>query len=120
MQNTPLAPSGKLVAYTLEPDYRLAKGNCTNYLCEILSEEPCGGGLFFKAEFTSIPDTPPQPFTMYSWSREQFAEASQKAGLQLEWHKPMLLQSDIDKQPAGFWDIYQNNCHETALVCHFR
>ncbi|MCC8380496.1 class I SAM-dependent methyltransferase [Xenorhabdus sp. PB30.3] len=117
-----LAPSGKLIAYTIEPDYQLTKGNCSNYLCDILSEEHCRGGLLFKAEFTfpsRNPPLPPAPFTMYSWSREQHAEASHKAGLQIEWHKPMLSQSDIDNQPAGFWDTYQNNCHEAAFVCKF-
>ncbi|PHM52734.1 class I SAM-dependent DNA methyltransferase [Xenorhabdus sp. KK7.4] len=115
-----LAPSGKLVAYTFSPDYRLAQGNCTNYLCDILSEEPHGEGLFYTAKFMAPPHNSSFPFTMYSWSREHFAKASKKAGLQLEWHKPMLLQSDIDNQPAGFWDTYQNNCHEIALVCKLR
>ncbi|AOM40840.1 class I SAM-dependent DNA methyltransferase [Xenorhabdus hominickii] len=112
-----LTPSGKLIAYTLEPDYRLEKGNCENYLLNILSEEPIQDGTLLKAEFLT---TPPTPFTMHRWSREQYKEAMNKSGLkQIEWHKPMLLQSDIDSYPPGFWDNFQQNCSDVALVCQF-
>ncbi|QTL38892.1 class I SAM-dependent methyltransferase [Xenorhabdus budapestensis] len=112
-----LAPNGKLIAYTIDPDYRLVKGNCINYRVNILSQEPWKEGAFVKAEFLT---TPPSPFTMYQWSREQHKEACNKAGLtQLEWHKPTLLQSDIDSYPPGFWDDFQNNCHDIAFVCQF-
>ncbi|KMJ45362.1 ubiquinone biosynthesis methyltransferase UbiE [Xenorhabdus khoisanae] len=112
-----LNPSGKLVAYTFEPDYRLEKGNYENYCIKVLSEEPVKDTTLVKAEFLT---TPPTPFTMHRWSREQYQEAINKAGLKhFEWHKPMLLQSDIDNYPPGFWDNYQQNCLDTALVCQF-
>ncbi|OWO79179.1 hypothetical protein B5C26_21655 [Photorhabdus luminescens] len=61
---------------------------------------------------------PPSPFTMYRWSREQYQTAIQKAGFkQFKWQKPMLLESDIEAHPLGFWDDYQRNCLDTALVC---
>ncbi|OTA16513.1 type 11 methyltransferase [Xenorhabdus vietnamensis] len=112
-----LKPSGKLIAYTYEPDYRLAKGNYENYQIKILSEEPVKDTTLLKAEFLT---TPPSPFTMYRWSREQYADAINEAGLkQFSWHKPMLLESDIAGYPPGFWDDYQRNCLDTALVCQF-
>ncbi|PHM48199.1 class I SAM-dependent DNA methyltransferase [Xenorhabdus miraniensis] len=112
-----LNPSGKLIAYTFEPDYRLEKGNYENYCIKVLSEEPIKDTTLVKAEFLT---TPPTPFTMHRWSREQYQEAIKKAGLKhFEWHKPMLLQSDIDNHPPGFWDNFQQNCLDTALVCQF-
>ncbi|MDC9615723.1 class I SAM-dependent methyltransferase [Xenorhabdus khoisanae] len=112
-----LNPSGKLVSYTFEPDYRLEKGNYENYCIKVLSEEPVKDTTLVKAEFLT---TPPTPFTMHRWSREQYQEAIKKAGLKhFEWHNPMLLQSDIDNYPLGFWDNFQQNCLSTALVCQF-
>ncbi|MBD2784699.1 class I SAM-dependent methyltransferase [Xenorhabdus sp. DI] len=110
-----LKPSGKLIAYTFEPDYRLEKGNYKNYCINVLSEEPIKETTLVKAEFLT---TPPSPFTMYRWNREQYKDAITKAGLtQFEWHKPMLLESDIESYPPGFWDIFQKNCLDAALVC---
>ncbi|NHB63260.1 class I SAM-dependent methyltransferase [Photorhabdus sp. RW14-46] len=110
-----LKPSGKLIAYTVEPDYRLEKGNYENYCIKILSEEPVKDTTLVKAEFLT---TPPSPFTMYRWSREQYQTAIQKAGFkQFKWQKPMLLESDIEAHPPGFWDDFQRNCLDTALVC---
>ncbi|CDH04644.1 conserved hypothetical protein [Xenorhabdus bovienii str. oregonense] len=110
-----LKPSGKLIAYTFDPEYRLEKGNYENYFIKVLSEEPVKDTMLLKAEFTT---TPPSPFTMYRWSREQYAAAINEAGLKhFEWHKPMLQERDIEQQPPGFWDDYQRNCLDTALVC---
>ncbi|KMW74260.1 ubiquinone biosynthesis methyltransferase UbiE [Photorhabdus luminescens subsp. luminescens] len=112
-----LKPSGKLIAYTAEPDCRLAKVNYENYGIKILSEEPVKDTTLVRAEFLT---TPPSPFTMYLWSREQYQAALQKAGFkQFRWQKPMLLESDIEDYPLGFWDDYQRNCLDTALVCQF-
>ncbi|MBI6549856.1 class I SAM-dependent DNA methyltransferase [Xenorhabdus lircayensis] len=112
-----LKPSGKLIAYTFEPDYRLEKGNYENYCINVLSEEPLKDTTLVKAEFLT---TPPSPFTMHRWSREQYKNAINKAGFkQFEWHKPMLLESDIESHPPGFWDNFQQNCLDAALVCQF-
>ncbi|MEX0447267.1 class I SAM-dependent methyltransferase [Xenorhabdus sp. SGI246] len=114
---THLKPSGKLIAYTVEPDYRLEKGNYENYCIKILSEEPVKDTTLLRCEFLT---TPPSPCTAYRWSREQYQTAIQKAGFkQFIWQKPMLSKSDIDNYPPGFWDDYQRNCLDTALVCQF-
>ncbi|CDG22037.1 conserved protein of unknown function [Xenorhabdus poinarii G6] len=110
-----LKPDGKMIAYTYEPDFRLDKGNNENYGVKVLSEEPVKETIRVSAEFLT---TPPSPFTLYRWSREQYAQAITEAGLKhFSWHKPMLLDSDIESRPPGFWDDYQRNCIETALVC---
>ncbi|MBD2812671.1 class I SAM-dependent methyltransferase [Xenorhabdus sp. Vera] len=112
-----LKPSGKFVAYTFEPDFRLEKGNYMNYSIKVLSEEAVKDTTLVKAEFLT---TPRSPFTMYRWSREQYEDAINKAGFKhFEWHKPMLMESDIVSQPPGYWNDFQRNCLDTALVCQF-
>ncbi|MBD2800426.1 class I SAM-dependent methyltransferase [Xenorhabdus sp. M] len=109
--------SGKLISYTIEPDYQLSKGNCTPYGINILKEENWNGGFRYKAEYVS---TPPVPFTFYKWSREQYELTSKKAGFKsFEWREPLILNSDIEKYPEGFWDTYQNNCLQTGFICQF-
>ncbi|WP_319924384.1 class I SAM-dependent methyltransferase [Xenorhabdus littoralis] len=110
-----LKPSGKIVAYMASPDYQLAKGNCQNYGLNILSEEALQGGFIHQVEFIT---TPPIELTFYRWSRETYANAINKAGFsQFEWIKSVVLESNIERYPAGFWDNYQNNCMHAGLIC---
>ncbi|WAJ36259.1 class I SAM-dependent methyltransferase [Pseudomonas sp. GOM7] len=110
-----LKPSGRLVAYTVEPDFQLAKGNFTNYGVNVLTEEPWAEGFRHQAEFVT---TPPSPFTFFRWSREDYEAAMADAGLrEVHWQKPMLLDSDIKRYTPGFWDIFQENCLQTGLTC---
>ncbi|CDG17207.1 class I SAM-dependent DNA methyltransferase [Xenorhabdus doucetiae] len=112
-----LKPAGKLVAYMASPDYQLKNGNCNNYGFTILSEEPWQNGFRHQAEFLT---TPPSPFTFYRWSQESYENAIKKAGFQhITWQKPTVLENDLTRYPAGFWDIYLQNCIHTGLVCQF-
>ncbi|WP_237387465.1 class I SAM-dependent DNA methyltransferase [Xenorhabdus sp. Sc-CR9] len=110
-----LKPSGRLIAYMASPDYQLTKGNCHNYGLNVLTEEPLQGGFIHQVEFIT---TPPIQLTFYRWSRETYANAIHKAGFsQLEWIKPILLESDIESYPPSFWDNYQKNCMHAGLIC---
>lgn len=110
-----LKPNGKLVAYTVDPDYIFEKGNFTQYGVTILDETPYQEGHQMRAEF--IPNSP-TPFTFYRWKRQDYDRIIKESGFsQLHWQKPMLLKSDISNYPQGFWDIYQNNGFHTALLC---
>ncbi|MBD2812669.1 class I SAM-dependent methyltransferase [Xenorhabdus sp. Vera] len=113
-----LKPSGKLVAYTIEPDYRLDKrNNYRPYEVDILSETPWKGGFRYEAEFIT---DPPSPLIFYGWGREYYESAMNKTGFKrFEWRKPMLIESDIKRYPAGFWDVHQKNCWETGFICEF-
>lgn len=111
-----LKPGGRLVAYTVEPDYDLQRGNFSHYGVEILDEEPWYEGFKMRAEFTT--SSAPSPFTFYRWSRKDYERAIIQAGFSnFFWQKPMVLESDLEKYPEGFWDIYQKNGFHTALVC---
>ncbi|PHM27276.1 hypothetical protein [Xenorhabdus ehlersii] len=112
-----LKPSGKLVAYTISPDYQLEVDNYDIYGIHILSKEPWQGGYRYQAEFLS---TPPSAFTFYQWSREDYERAIEKAGFsQFEWKKASVLDSDIKLYSDSFWQIFQQNCLNISLTCHY-
>lgn len=109
-----LKPNGKLIAYTVEPDFNLQQGNFSDYGVHILGEEPFQEGHRMQAEFASSST----PFTFYRWQRKDYEQAITEAGFSnFYWHKPHLSKADIEKHQQGFWDTYQNNCFHTALVC---
>ncbi len=110
-----LKPSGRLVAYTVHPDYALEKGNFTAYGVTVLSDEPWHGGSRCKAEFVTAT---PSPFTFYRWTRQQYESAIRAAGFSsFRWQEPMLESSDRDRHTAGFWQVFEDNCLQTGLVC---
>jgi len=110
-----LKPSGRLVACTVDPLYRLGKSNPTKYGVHILSEEPWFGGYRYRAHFVT---QPPAPFTFYQWSRETYEQTLSQAGFtQIQWEKPMMLPSDDEGRPAGFWDDFQSNSLPIGLTC---
>lgn len=110
-----LKPGGKLIAYTVEPDYQLAQGNFTTYGVRLLNEQPHNGGYRCDAEFVT---DPPSAFTFYRWSREVYENAISKAGFtRFEWQKPIISQKNRDKFPDGYWDNFERNCLQTGLIC---
>lgn len=110
-----LKPSGKLVAYTVDPNFQLSKGNFATYGVNVLSEEPWDQGYRHRAEFVT---NPPSLFTFYRWSRADYEQAIAEAGLgAVHWQKPLLVEGDIKRYTPGFWTTFQENCLQTGLVC---
>jgi len=110
-----LKPSGRLAACTVNPLYRLQKSNLTKYGIHILSEEPCGEGSRYHAQFVT---QPPAAFTFYQWSRQTYEQGLRQAGLtQIRWHGPKWLPSDNDGRPDGFWDDFKSNPLQIGLTC---
>lgn len=110
-----LKPGGKLIAYTVEPDYQLAAGNFTAYGVHVLNEQPHHGGFRCDAQFVT---EPPSAFTFYRWSREDYTRAISKAGFSgFEWQKPVISQANRNKFHDGYWDIFERNCLQTGLIC---
>ena len=110
-----LRPGGRLVAYTVEPDYRLALGNFTTYGVTVKNEQPHLGGYRCDAEFVTHP---PSAFTFYRWGRDVYERAIQRAGFS-EWHwqKPIISQQSRSRYPADYWEQFERNCLQTGLVC---
>ncbi|CDG22352.1 Trp-1 [Xenorhabdus poinarii G6] len=112
---TNLKPGAKLVAYTVEPSFSLEKGNFDKYGVNVKTEEVWEEGYRYTAEFVT---TPPSPFTFFRWSRDDYEKAIKEAGFsEFYWQKPLLQEQDIINRPDGFWDVFQNNCLQTGLVC---
>jgi len=110
-----LKPGGRLVAYTLNPDFNLSKGPFTGYAIDILTEEPWQGGFRHQAQFAG---TTSSPFTVYRWRREDYARTVRETGLyQLQWQQPRLIEDDLKRHAPGFWDAFQQNCPQIALAC---
>ncbi|HTR08763.1 MAG TPA: class I SAM-dependent methyltransferase [Paraburkholderia sp.] len=110
-----LKPDGKLVAYTVDPDFSLKKGNFERYGVNVRNETPWRGGFRHDAQFVT---QPPSAFTFYRWSRAEYERAILAAGFTtFHWQKPLLALSDIAARPDGFWDVFQSNCLQTGLVC---
>ncbi|SFU89871.1 class I SAM-dependent DNA methyltransferase [Xenorhabdus koppenhoeferi] len=112
-----LKPSGKLMGYTISPEFQLKMGNFDAYGINILSEESWKGGSRYQTEFLSMP---PSDVTFYRWDREHYERAIEKAGFKkFEWHKATLLESEIERYPDGFWHIFQQNCFNIGLTCSY-
>ncbi|MBI6549783.1 class I SAM-dependent DNA methyltransferase [Xenorhabdus lircayensis] len=112
-----IKPSGKLIAYTVDPNFQLKMGNFDIYGVNVLSEEFWNGGFRHSAEFVT---NPPSSFIFYRWSREDYQHALEKARFKnAVWRKPLLLDSDIKSYPEGFWNTFQNNCLQTGLICEY-
>jgi toxoflavin synthase len=110
-----LRPGGRLVAYTVSPDFRLAKGNFTPYGVHVLDEVAVGDAVRSHAQFVT---DPPSDFTFYRWGEEAYREAMLKAGLsQMRWHKPIIKDAYRDQFAPSYWDAFEFNCLQTGLSC---
>lgn len=112
-----LRPEGKLIAYTVNPDYKLERGNFTPYGVTVLNEQAHHSGFRCDAQFVT---NPPSPFTFFRWGRDVYERAIRKAGFKtIHWQVPLLSQQEIDANPKGYWDTFKDNCLQTGLVCTF-
>lgn len=110
-----LKPNGRLVAYTVNPDFQLAKENIAKYGLKVLSEEPYQEGFQHTAHFNV---GPPIRFTYHRWGRPHYEAALKKAGFRsFRWQEPVLTQQALDAYPPGFWDNYRLNCPQISLLC---
>ena len=110
-----LQPGGKLIAYTVDPSFRLEDGNFTQYGVHVKSENPHEGGFRCPSEFVT---TPPSEFTFYRWSHEDYERAIRKAGFSdYHWQRPLISKTNRQKFPEGYWGDFERNCLQTGLVC---
>lgn len=108
---------GKLIAYTVDPSFRLDDGNFTKYGVHVKSENAHEGGFRCPSEFVT---TPPSEFTFYRWSHEDYERAIRKAGFSdYHWQRPLISKANRQKFPEGYWGDFERNCLQTGLVCTF-
>lgn len=112
-----MVSGGKLIAYTVDPDFQLSRGNFTKYGVRVLTEEPHEGGYRHHAEFVT---QPPSAFTFHRWSRDVYEQAIMKAGFsKFQWQKPIISEANRTKHPQGYWNDFEGNCLQTGLICTF-
>ena len=110
-----LAPGGRLVLQTINPDYRLAKGDFSRYGITVQSEVPWQEGACITM---AVPGSPPAQLTVYRWERAHYEAAFQRAGFtNLRWQTAALVPEDLTDKPAGFWDELMHNNLAIWLAC---
>jgi 2-polyprenyl-3-methyl-5-hydroxy-6-metoxy-1,4-benzoquinol methylase len=112
-----LKRDGRVVAYTVEPDYQLAKGDFAQYGVHVIDEVPHFSGYRHNAEFVT---NPPSAFAFYRWSRRVYESAMFDAGLRhWSWQKPIISAAQRARYPDNYWAPFEANCLQTGLVCNF-
>ncbi|MBY6345485.1 class I SAM-dependent methyltransferase [Providencia rettgeri] len=110
-----LKPDGRLVAYTVNPDFQLGKEDVAKYGLKVLTEEPYQEGFRHTAHFNV---GPPIQFTYHRWGKQHYEAALKKAGFRsFRWQAPLVTQQALDAYPPGFWDNYGLNCPQVSLLC---
>ncbi|WP_250634562.1 class I SAM-dependent methyltransferase [Pinirhizobacter soli] len=110
-----LKPGGRLVAYTVNPDFELAKGNFTEYGVHVMDQVNLEGGARHRGHFVT---EPPSPFTFHRWSAEAYAAAATAAGLSLPaWRLPCVEDADRLGRGGDYWAVFEANCLQAAFEC---
>lgn len=104
---TCLADDGRLIVYTMNPEFTLSGPNGTKYGITVRKMEPVEGGYACESEFVT---DPPTPFRYYQWSRETYEWAMGEAGFsQFAWHSPEIAPEDEAAYGAEYWrDLLEN------------
>ncbi|NIJ69151.1 class I SAM-dependent methyltransferase [Xanthomonas sp. 60] len=110
-----VAPGGRLVLETINPDYRLALGDFSRYGITVQSEVPWQEGACITM---AVPGSPPAQLTVYRWERAHYEAAFQRAGFSnIRWQAAELIPDDFIDRPTGFWDELVRNNLAIWLAC---
>lgn len=110
-----LKPGGRLVAYTVNPEFQLAKEDVAKYGLTILNEASYQEGIEHTAHFNVAPFT---RFKYRCWSKAHYETALEKAGFRsVRWQESIVNQHVLDAYPEGFWDNYRLNCPLISFIC---
>jgi ubiquinone/menaquinone biosynthesis C-methylase UbiE len=110
-----LALGGKLVAYTVNPDYSLESGNFAKYGVEVLSDNFAEDGYNCESQFMT---TPPTRFNYFKWSKDTYEKAAKQAGFKtLAWHSTEVSPEDLTYHGVDYWGDFHKNCLTIGLHC---
>ncbi|HEY4143636.1 class I SAM-dependent methyltransferase [Pinirhizobacter sp.] len=110
-----LKPGGRLVAYTVNPTFDLAKGNFTAYGVHVMDQTDLEGGARHRGHFMT---DPPSPFTFHRWSAQAYATAAAAAGLSPPvWKLPCVEEADRLGRSGDYWTVFETNCLQAAFEC---
>jgi SAM-dependent methyltransferase len=110
-----LIQGGRLVAYTVNPEFTLNKPNSTKYGITVLREEPEGDRYVCDAEFVT---DPPTPVRWFRWSQATYEWAAAEAGFRdFVWYPSEVAPEDIARYGETYWRDFHDNCLVIGLIC---
>jgi SAM-dependent methyltransferase len=110
-----LAPGGRFVAVTANPDFDFARSDSSAYGVRVLNERLSDGRYQVDAEFLT---DPPAPFSYYRWSSRVYESALLDAGFtSVRWLPIEPAPDDVAARSAEYWHELRENCLCIGLVC---
>ena len=111
-----LAEGGRLIAYTVNPEFSLSTSNCTKYGNHVVREVPEQDRYACEAEFTT---DPPTRFHFYRWNRATYDWAISEAGFHTHRFCPTeVAPEDVERYGEAYWTDLRNNSLVIGLTCH--
>ena len=110
-----LVKDGRLVAYTVNPAFRLSKSNVTKYGITITKESLVEDRHIIEGVFVVDPST---PVTVYQWSQATYEWALKEVGFrEFAWHPSEVSPEDVEHYRKEYWQDYYDNCLCIGLIC---
>ena len=110
-----LVKDGRLVAYTVNPAFRLSKSNVTKYGITITKESLVEDRHIIEGVFVVDPST---PVTVYQWSQATYEWALKEAGFrEFIWIPSEASPEDVEQYGKEYWQDYDDNCFCIGLTC---
>lgn len=103
-----LVPGGRFVGITINPDFDLARGNCTKYGVEMLSQSRVGEHRVLTGRFVTEP--PSETLEVAQWSRETYEAAFRTAGLREPHWEPYRVPTElVAEHGEAYWQDLRAN-----------
>lgn len=110
-----LAPGGRFVTFTINPEYDFRKYDFAKYGVRVRGEVFEHGRFAMEGEFVIDPDN---PVTVMRWSREIYDEVLREAGFRdVSWRPAEPSAEDIRALGEDYWRDFRENCIGIGLVC---
>jgi SAM-dependent methyltransferase len=111
-----LVGGGRLVAYTVNPQFTLSKPNRTKYGITVLRETLEDDRYVCDSEFVT---DPPTPVRWFRWSKATYEWAVREAGfVECAWHPTEVAPEDVASYGEAYWRDFYDNCLVIGLICH--
>ena len=106
-----LAPGGRLVAFSMNPEVATEKGAYQAYglVLRVPDPEPNGCPIHFSIQ---APGFSSPEMLAYRWNRDTYEAALRDAGFeQIGWHRPEVSPKGVEEHGSGMWGDYLARPH---------
>ena len=109
-----LAPGGRFVAFTINPDFDHRTSQSAKYGVRIVSEEREDDHVLCHGEFVT---DPPMPVDVRRFSRAAYDDAFRRAGFAShQWVPAGPSAADLDELGEAYWQDFVANCIGIGIV----